>query len=159
MGTDGNGGFCAWASDVVGFRLTLPTEAQFEYASRGSQVGVAYPWGDVFDAAKVWCGGSETTEPRSTVSVFRIRDQYINSFGLIDMSGNVFQWCSDWYGGYLKSSKEDSDATRSSRLYRCVRGGSWDADYPEGFRCANRYGFSPNDWGIYTGFRLVAGPG
>ena len=156
MGTDGNGGFCAWASDVVGFRLTLPTEAQFEYASRGSQVGVAYPWGDVFDAAKVWCGGSEITEPRSTVSVFRIRDQYINSFGLIDMSGNVFQWCSDWYGGYLKSSKEDSDATRSSRLYRCVRGGSWDADYPEGFRCANRYGFSPNDWGIYIGFRLVA---
>jgi formylglycine-generating enzyme required for sulfatase activity len=53
MGIDGPGGFCAWASDVAGFRLTLPTEAQFEYAACGGVYDQDFPWGNAFDDSKV----------------------------------------------------------------------------------------------------------
>jgi formylglycine-generating enzyme required for sulfatase activity len=69
MGIDGSGGFSAWASDVAGFRLTLPTEAQFEYAARGGESGLAYPWGDTFDATKVWCSGSDVGDAGKTAPV------------------------------------------------------------------------------------------
>ncbi|MFM7323244.1 MAG: formylglycine-generating enzyme family protein, partial [Armatimonadota bacterium] len=55
MGSDGKGGYCAWASEVAGFRLTLPTEAQWEYGARGGKEGLKYPWGNDFDGSKLWC--------------------------------------------------------------------------------------------------------
>ena len=73
MGTDGKGGFCAWASDIAGFRLTLPTEAQFEYAARGGQSGLAYPWGDTFDQSKLLCSGTDVGDAAKVVSPFGAR--------------------------------------------------------------------------------------
>jgi formylglycine-generating enzyme required for sulfatase activity len=157
MGVDGNGGFCAWASDIAGFRLTLPTEAQFEYAARGGKDGLEFPWANTFNRTRVWSGGKNVSDNRTTAPVNRTCDIYENAYGLTDMSGNVFQWCADWYGAYSKSTTTNPIGERTNDGYRCVRGGSWDADYPEGFRCANRYGFSPHDWGVYIGFRLAAG--
>ena len=48
-------GFCEWASDVAGFKLTLPTEARCEDAARGGKDALLYPWGNDFDRSKLWC--------------------------------------------------------------------------------------------------------
>ena len=157
MGVDGKGGFCAWASDIAGFRLTLPTEAQFEYASRGGKVGFEYPWGNSFDDdSKLWC--SKSTKRTSTAPVIRSYNIFENAYDLTDMSGNVYQWCSDYYGPYSGTSQNDPTGPSStSDNVRCVRGGSWFHNFPDWFRCANRIGFSPDFWIVDNGFRLSAG--
>ncbi len=66
-------GFCAWASDVVGMQVTLPTNAQWEYAYRSGSDGLNYPWGNDFADGV----------------------NFTNSYGLSDMHGVVWQWCLD----------------------------------------------------------------
>ncbi len=158
MGSDGKGGFCAWASDIAGFRLMLPTEAQFEYAARGGQSGLDYPWGNSFDDSKVWC--SKSTTRMSTAPVIRSSNIFRNAYGLTDISGNVWQWCSDWYGPYTTVAQSDpTGATSKSDNDRCVRGGSWVDNNPVYFRCANRTRLYPGIRERSIGFRLSAGPG
>ncbi len=158
MGLDGKGGFCAWASEIAGFRLTLPTEAQFEYSSRGGQSGLEYPWGNAFDDSKLWC--SKSTKRTSTAPVTRSSNIFRNAYGLTEMSGNVWQWCLDLYGPYTTSAQNDPTSPSStSDNVRCVRGGSWYMDNPVGFRCANRFRYIPDLRDFDVGFRLSAGPG
>ena len=157
MGIDGNGGFCTWASDIAGFRLTLPTEAQFEYASRGGQSALKYPWGNSFDDSKLWC--SKSNERTSTAPVIRPSNIFRNSYGLTDMSGNVWQWCSDLFGPYSTSTQNDPTGPSSSFVNtRCVRGGSWLYLYPDGLWGAFRYRGIPGRRCSNVGFRLSAGP-
>jgi formylglycine-generating enzyme required for sulfatase activity len=156
MGRFGTGGFCAWASNVAGFRLTLPTEAQFEFASRGGRDGLAYPWGNKFDESKLWC--SVKTDRAASAPVVRKSNIYRNAFGLTDMVGNVWQWCSDVYAPYASGSQVDPKGpSTSTDNERSVRGGSRLIDYPEVFRCADRNRFSPGDSYNGLGFRLSAG--
>jgi formylglycine-generating enzyme required for sulfatase activity len=156
MGVNGNGGFCAWASEIAGFRLTLPTEAQFEYASRGGQDGLEFPWGDVFDDSKLWC--SKPTDRKSTAPVIRPSNIFRNGYGLTDMVGNVWDWCFDLYAPYTSASETDPIGPNSSSdTRRCVRGGSWYYDDPDFFRCADRNGYFPDDCYVLNGFRLSAG--
>jgi formylglycine-generating enzyme required for sulfatase activity len=160
MGLDGKGGFCAWASDMAGFRLTLPTEAQFEYASRGGQSGLEYPWGNTFDRSKLWCSGTMLGDVGRTAPVTRSSNIFRNAYGLTDMSGNVWQWCSDNYGPYASSSQNDPTGPSSpSDNGRCVRAGSWISDDPGDFRCAFRNRINPDNRSNSLGFRLSAGPG
>jgi formylglycine-generating enzyme required for sulfatase activity len=98
MGVDGNGGFCAWASRIVGFPVMLPTEAEWEYAAAGGDTGNVFPWGDTFRDAFAWTHCEVSRE--STASVRRSTNVCTNSFGLIDMVGNVYQWCRDAYAEY-----------------------------------------------------------
>ena len=160
MGSDGKGGFCAWASDIAGFRLTLPTEAQFEYGARGGQNGLEYPWGNTFDRSKLWCSGTTFGDAGKTAPVVRNSNIYRNGYGLTDMSGNVWQWCSDMYGPYTGTEETNpvGPATTSDDK-RCVRGGSWDMRSPHFFRCASRHSYYPVIGGNNYGFRLSAGPG
>ncbi len=162
MGSDGKVGFCAWASDVAGIRLTLPTEAQFEYAARGGEDGLTYPWGDSFDVSKLWCAeiwiGTGMAPVTKTAPVTRTTYIFRNAYGLTDMSGNVWQWCSDLYGPYSSSSQNDpSGPSSTSDNKRCIRGGSWYNDYPDYFRCAFRGRISPDSRSNDVGFRLSAG--
>jgi sulfatase modifying factor 1 len=157
MGIGGTGGFCAWASDIARFRLTLPTEAQWEYAARGGVDGQEYPWGDTYDDSKLWC--SKEFSRTQTASVKRTSNIYQNEFLLTDMSGNVWQWCSDFYGGYGSSSETNpTGPTSTSDNRRCVRGGSWISNNPVYFRCADRDWYGPDSWYNFIGFRLSAGP-
>ena len=159
MGMDGDGGFCAWASDIAGFRLTLPTEAQFEYAARGGRDDLQYPWGNTFDRSKLWCSGTWFGDAGKTAPVVRSSNIYRNAFGLTDMSGNVWQWCSDLYIPYDSTTQTDpSGPSSSSNKSRCVRGGSWIISYPDIFRCAYRDRSLPDVRSIDFGFRLSAGP-
>jgi formylglycine-generating enzyme required for sulfatase activity len=98
MGVDGNGGFCAWVSRIVGFPVMLPTEAEWEYAAAGGDTGNVYPWGDTFRDSFAWTGCEVSRG--STTSVTRSSYVYTNSFGLSDMVGNVYQWCRDAYAEY-----------------------------------------------------------
>jgi formylglycine-generating enzyme required for sulfatase activity len=159
MGSDGKGGFCAWASDIAGFRLTLPTEAQFEYAARGGQSGLDYyPWGKTFDNNVVWC--SKATKRKSTAPVVRTSNIYRNAYGLTDMSGNVQQWCTDLFGPYTNSAQNDpSGPYTPSDNERCVRGGAWVSYNPDFLRCALRNRNIPDLRLDYGGFRLAAGHG
>lgn len=159
MGSDGNGGFCAWASRVAGFSLTLPTEAQFEYAARGGQAGLDYPWGNSFDDSKLWC--SSLTARSETAPVDRKSHIFRNKFGLSDMSGNVLQWCSDLYGPYSGSAQNDpTGPSLTSNNERCVRGGPRFTAGLKRWRCAFRNKFYQDmSYPLEIGFRLSAGPG
>jgi sulfatase modifying factor 1 len=157
MGSGGKGGFCAWASDIAGFRLTLPTEAQFEYAARGGVAGQEFPWGDTFDRSKLWCSITTDSDAGQTAPVIRTSNIYRNPFGLTDMSGNVWQWCSDWYGPYTSGSQTNpAGPSSTSETRRSLRGGSWSFKYSNVFGCANRDCRFPELSSDDVGFRLVA---
>lgn len=170
-------GFATWASEVSGVKLALPSEAMWEYACRGGRESLKYPWGNDFDRSKLWCSGEKLGDRGSTGSVNR--RVYIwrdHPWGLIDMVGNVWEWCEDWYDPNwykIPQSKEkdvvnlDSsptvkveyvDNTSESGPTRCVRGGSWSNVNPVYFRCANRFRGIPDDRNNGSGFRLSAGP-
>jgi sulfatase modifying factor 1 len=160
-------GFCDWVRDVAGFRLTLPTEAQFEYAARGGESGFEYPWGNTFDDSKVWC--SKSNDRKSTAPVTRSSNVYrYHPYGLTDMSGNVLQWCYDVHGLYSSSAQKDpiGDIPRFEYSllwvgnYHNVRGGSWEYDgEPHLLRCARRDFRRRETTSADLGFRLATGPG
>jgi len=156
MGIDGNGGFCAWASNVAGFRLTLPTEAQYEYAARGGMYDQDFPWGNTFDDSKVW--SSMTTLRTSTAPVVRQSAIYENAYGLTDIAGNVYQWCFDLYAPYNAATQTDPTGPQSTPSNgHCLRGGTWKYNNPGYFRCTSRdRGGADVALPIY-GLRLAAG--
>lgn len=157
MGLDCKFGFCEWASDIAGFDFTLPSEAQWEYAARGNSE-TAYPWGDTFDPVYAWTSGKRFADARQSQAVDRTSNIYQNAFGLMDMGGNVWQWCLDWYGPYPEGNQTDPTGPNvSPNNTKCMRGGSWVTNNSDYVRCKYRASYSPasNDDGV--GFRLVAG--
>lgn len=155
MGSEYDVGYCDWACNVSGIHLTLPTEAMFEYAAKGGR-DYMYPWGKVFDTRKLWCF-AKSSFYESTAPVDRIDDIYRNRYCLTDMSGNVWQWCSDYYGPYEKATVTNPLGTPSnSTNLRCLRGGSWLNFGPDHFRCANRNMDRADIRHDDYGFRLVA---
>jgi formylglycine-generating enzyme required for sulfatase activity len=151
MGTDGKGGYCAWASSVSGESLSLPTESQWEYAAtRGD--GRNYPWGGYgpstdggltypgWDSSKCvnWVRGDRTTAPVGSLPAGN------SPFGCSDMAGNVREWCLDADTVNLDS--------------KVFKGGSWGNEHPGLFWCALHGSCGPYNVGGDFGFRLSAGP-
>jgi len=146
-----------WSAD--GYRL--PTEAEWEYAARGGGKRVRFGNGkDVADPAEINFDGSasykttysRTGEHRSkTVPVGSLNSP--NALGLHDMSGNVFEWCWDWYGTY-PTRAETNPTGPGSGSSRVVRGGSWTIG-PAGVRVASRSSRAPAFRVPAIGFRLA----
>ena len=133
-----------------GKQYRLPTEAEWEYAARSGGKSEKYAGGNDVDAV-AWYDGNSGRETHP------VGQKQPNGLGLYDMSGNVWEWCSDWYGEkYYGQSFRDNPDGPSSGSYRVLRGGSW-GDDPWGVRVANRGRYVPVDRFYNIGFRL-AGP-
>jgi formylglycine-generating enzyme required for sulfatase activity len=132
-------------------RFRLPTEAEWEYACRAGTT-TAYYWGD---------NGSQPTLSKYAWGYSRAEGKshpvgtlLPNAWGLYDMTGNVWEWCRDWFQRYDPSDTLDprGPETGERKIYR---GGSW-YNEPEALRSANRHGHAPKgNGGLNAGFRLV----
>lgn len=139
--------FCRWLSDVTGETIMLPTEAQWQYAAQGHGRR-AYPWGNKWDCKR--CNNSVSPcNSEMTTPVTRYEGRNDSYFGVVDMAGNVWEWCLTDYD-YPTNNNVNSRAEN-----RVLRGGSWYIDDPDRFRCDYRYRITPNFWDNGRGFRLA----
>lgn len=142
--------FCDWLSKKSGKKFSLPTEAQWEKASKGYEHRV-YPWGDSYDA-------SQSGTPNTTYAPVAKKPTDMSVFGVLDMSGNVYEWCADWYDAQAYSKTPDVNPTGPKEgKERVVRGCGWNFD-PDTFRCSYRSRYAPTERAINIGFRVVCEP-
>ena len=135
----------------TGKTYRLPTEAEWEYAARGGNrsEGTIYAGGNAIGEVGWYSGNSgSTTHP--------VGQKKANALGLFDMTGNVWEWCSDWYGAYPSSYQRNPQGASSGQL-RVLRGGSW-YSYELNCRVALRIWDFPDYSYNYNGFRLVLAP-
>ncbi len=142
--------YCNWLGEKFGGDWRLPTEAEWEFAARGGNKSKGYTYAGANDLETVaWfvdnAGGQ-------TNSVGRKKP---NELGIYDMSGNVWEWCRDWYGeNYYSSSPGSNPRGPSSGSHRVLRGGGWD-NLAANCRVAYRNGSTPDGRGSSIGFRVV----
>jgi len=142
--------FITKLNEMTGKNFRLPTEAEWEYAARGGNhsQGYKYAGSNTIDDVAWYDGNSgSTTHPVGTKAP--------NELGLYDMSGNVYEWCQDWYGSYSSSpSTNPTGPSTGSYPYRVNRGGGW--DYDAGCcRVSNRNCHYPSYTRSYLGLRLA----
>jgi formylglycine-generating enzyme required for sulfatase activity len=135
-------GYAKWAGK------RLPTEAEWEYASRGGLTDKNFPTGDQADSTKANFG-------KKYKCILKVGSFQPNGFGLFDMAGNVWEWVSDNYGSdYYKTSPDNNPKGAERGRFKVIRGGSWHS----GAMCIQNYyrnGLSPSwvDFGV--GFRCA----
>jgi len=138
--------YCEWAG------LSLPTEAQWEKAARGSQE-YKYPWGNDWNSSKCLNYMNKGLEETCPIDSY---PEGVSGYGLYNTSGNVLEWCHDWYDeDYYKSSQYQNPKGPSDGSYRVVRGGSWGSGISD-CRCACRNDFNlPSERANFRGFRVA----
>ena len=141
--------YCNWLSEATCKNYRLPTEAEWEYAARGGSRSSGYSYAGSDDLDEV--GWSSDNAGGQTQACGRKK---ANELGLYDMSGNVWEWCNDWYGDYISSPATNPKGPTSGSS-RVLRGGSW--NYAAA-RClvADRTGDTPSARFDFNGFRVVS---
>lgn len=142
--------FIARLNDRTGKNYRLPTEAEWEYGARSGGKKEKFAGGnEPDDVAWYW---SYEGDVYSTKKVGLKR---VNGLGIHDMSGNVWEWCSDWYAGdYYKTSARTNPHGPASGSTRVARGGGW-GNHPWHIRATFRAHYPPDRTSINLGFRLV----
>jgi sulfatase modifying factor 1 len=158
--------YCAWLSRKTGTKYRLPTEAEWEYAAGGGDKEYKYSWGDgrpikekggniadksakrVFPAWTIWKGYDDRYIYVAPTGSFRA-----NRFGLNDMTGNVSEWCGDWYGEYSAGISTNPRGPRRG-TDKVKRGGSW-FNFPDDIRVTKRDHAVPAYADFSLGFRVA----
>ncbi|MEO1385669.1 MAG: formylglycine-generating enzyme family protein, partial [Bacteroidota bacterium] len=131
----------------TGSNYRLPTEAEWEFAARGGNLskGFEYAGSNTLDEVGLYKDNSNrTTHP--------VGQKASNELGLYDMSGNVWEWCQDWYGEYPNGTYTNPQGPESGGI-RVIRGGSW-GHVPRYCRVARRNVHIPSNRNLDIGFRL-----
>ena len=136
-------------NQLTGLQFRLPTEAQWEYAARGGNKSKRYKYSGSNTIGDVaWYGYNNSSR-----TTHQVGTKLPNELGLYDMSGNVYEWCSDWYGDYSSSSQTNPTGPASGSL-RVIRGGDW-LYYAKRCRVSDRDSDTPDLRNNGRGFRLV----
>jgi sulfatase modifying factor 1 len=141
-------GYCNWLSIEKGKKFRLPTEAEWEFAARGGSHSYGYPYSGGKGTDMVgWTSENSGGQPHPVAS------KRANELGLFDMTGNVYEWCSDRFGNYPGKTvlNPKGPATGTLRVYR---GGSW-YTAPEFCDIASRDSNNPKERFNFVGFRPV----
>jgi len=152
--------YCKWLSQQTGKTYRLPTEAEWEYAAGGGQnspLGKGVQ-GDVL--LQKWAGTNNESSlgsyawysSNSNSKTHPVGTKQPNSLGIYDLSGNVWEWCSDKYGSYSSSSQTNPQGP-SLGTVRVIRGGSWSSGATF-CRVANRNRYTPTYSNLDIGFRI-----
>ena len=163
----GEHGFLDRLNALTGKKYRLPTEAEWEYAARGGQSNrytseTLDPQGKPSDGTLYKYAGSNAISnvawyySNSGSKTHPVAQKEPNELGLYDMSGNVYEWCLDWYGSYSSSAATNPTGPYAGSS-RVLRGGGWGSD-AGGCRVSNRSFDSPDNRDYYLGFRVVVLP-
>jgi len=155
----------------------LPTEAEWEFADRGGPSGKLYAWGDEFKPGGKFMANTyqgqfpvKDTGEDGFAGIASVKSFPSNGYGLYDMAGNVWEWCSDWYDRqlYLRRAarsevlnptgpEEPADANNRYTPQRVQRGGSFlcNDSYCSRYRPSARHGASPDTGMSHVGFRCA----
>jgi len=138
----------------TGKHYRLPTEAEWEYAARGG-VETIHESSQTKYAGSNNIGDVAWYDSNSGFNTHSVGTKQANELGIYDMSGNVWEWCKDWYGKYYyRNSPQNNPQGPNSDKYRILRGGSW-SNLANRCRVANRVRFYPDYTLDFIGFRLV----
>ena len=143
--------FITKLNELTGKTFRLPTEAEWEYAARGGNKSGSYKYSGSNTIGEVaWYTSNSSSKTHE------VGTKTPNELGVYDMSGNVWEWCSDWYGSYSSSAQTDPTGSTTGS-FRVLRGGSW-----FGYACFCRVSFRRSGTPWYSsyngGFRLVLVP-
>jgi formylglycine-generating enzyme required for sulfatase activity len=138
--------FCLWLSEVSGEDIMLPTEQQWQYAAQGVD-GRLYPWGDTWDCTR--CNNSVSPcSSNITTPVAQYQTLGESPFGVVDMVGNVLEWCLTDYDTLTNDLNSETNI-------HVIRGGAWSERDPEMFCCDYRSGAAIDDSSRSFGFRIA----